>query len=156
MLVMVIGTALGFGFLDAYTVKRAMPRLLIAILFISLSWAICAFLVSFTNAIGRGVLGLVTQPFLKQGQTVADVNLSSLLNVGVAAGGSWVGLAVFGGMFALGLISFGIILSIALVVVVVLFLGFFLLTLRQVLILALILLAPLAILSWIFPNNDKG
>ena len=33
--------------------------------------------------------------------------------------------------------------------------GFFLLTLRQLLILVLVLFAPLAILSWIFPGNDK-
>ncbi len=157
MLVMVIGTALGFSFLDAYTVRRAMPRLLIAILFISLSWSITTFLVSFTNAIGQGVLGLVTQPFLQPPfQSVNDITLGSLLHVGTAATASWVGLAVFGGMFAVGLISLGVILSVALIVLIVLFLGFFLLTLRQILILALILLAPLAILSWIFPNNDKA
>lgn len=153
MLFMVIGTALNVSFLDAYTVRRAMPRFLIAILFISVSWYITAFLINLTNTIGTGILGLMTGPFGISPQTT----LSELISTGGAqrAGSEVIGMAIFGGLVVAGIVSFGIIMSYALVAALVLGIGFILLIIRQLLILTLVLFAPLAILSWIFPNNDK-
>ncbi len=149
MLVMVIATALGFSFVDAYTVKRAMPRFLLAVMFISISWYVTAFLLKLTNTVGEGVLGLMTQPF-----GLADKGLGALISPASGATVSYGGLLVFGGLFLANVANLGVILSFVFVAVVALFLGFIVLVVRQVLIFALILLAPLAILSWIFPNND--
>ncbi len=52
LLLMVIGTALGFKFLDAYTVKRALPRLFVAVIFIALSWDFCRILINMSNDVG--------------------------------------------------------------------------------------------------------
>lgn len=150
MLVMVIGTAIGFQGLDAYTVKRAMPRLIIAVIFISLSWYITVALVNITNAVGAGVYGLLTNPF-----GLADKSLSDMISAGSGAGIS--GLVIFGGLLAIGVgaISIGIVLSLAVSAALALFIGFAILVLRNVFIYAMILLAPVAILAWIFPNNDR-
>ncbi len=150
MLVMVIGTALGFSFLDAYTVKRAMPRFLIAILFISLSWYITAFLISLTNVVGHGILGLITQPF-----GVADQTLKDLINPGAAGVSTVATGAIIFGLFFTHTISLGIIFSLAFVAAIGLLIGFLVLVVRQILLIALVILAPLAILAWIFPNNDR-
>src|SRR5690606_11975330 len=58
VLVMVIGTALGFELVSAYTVKRALPRLIAAVLFIALSYEITKFLIDLTNTVGLGLGGL--------------------------------------------------------------------------------------------------
>src|SRR5690606_29838183 len=63
MLVMVIGTALGWEMFSAYTVKKALPRMVVATIFITLSWHITTFLIGFFNVIGAGILGLMTSPF---------------------------------------------------------------------------------------------
>lgn len=152
MLVMVTSTALGFDFISAYTLKKALPRLVAAIIFIALSGPITLFMVDLANVIGRGIGGLILQPFLGSGA----VTLSSLLTPTQGNGAS---AAVVGGGFVslivLGPGAVGIALSYAFVTFLALFAGFAVLALRQVLILVLALLAPLAILSWIFPGNDK-
>ena len=147
MLVMVFGTAIGFGGLDAYTVKRAMPRLLIAILFISLSWYITIFLVNFTNVIAQGLLGLITQPF-----GVANKSLIDFIRPSTGLGAT--GAVGVGALLLLGRVDLAIAFSAVGVAAIALFAAFLVLVIRQILILALIMLAPLAILSWIFPNNN--
>lgn len=150
MLVMVIGTAVGVNWLDAYTVRRAMPRFLIAIIFISISWYITGFLINLTNIVGTGILGLMTRSFGGPSSHLSDY-ISMQAGITTTLGS----LAIFGGLIATGSVTFMIILSYAFVALMILLIGFVLLTIRQLLILALVLFAPLAILSWIFPGNDK-
>lgn len=151
VLVMVISTALGFDFISAYTVKKALPRLIFAVMFIALSWEITSFLVVLTNDVGNGMAGLISAPF----GGANNITLSSIMHPDAAdsATGSVFLLAAAGAGAAVG--SIGILLSYAFVTVVALFIGFTLLAFRQMLIIALMLLAPLAILAWIFPGNDK-
>jgi hypothetical protein len=95
LLIMVIGTALGFQFLDAYTVKRALPRLFIAVIFIAISLPLLRILVSSINEIGQGVYGLISsvgsndgEPFTLQGlfdpNPVQDTGASILVIAGGA------------------------------------------------------------------------
>lgn len=158
VLVMVIGTALGFEFVSAYTVKRALPRLIVATIFIALSWTIVTFLVGFSNNIGAGVQGIMETPFRARfGASCQDnLNLACFFDVepgfedGILHGilflpeaaATIVGLIIF-------LILFGATILTSVVI------GFLVLLLRQMFILALMVLAPLAILAWIFPGNDK-
>ncbi len=162
MLVMVIGTALGFEIFSAYTIKRALPRMVIAVIFITLSWYIVTFLIGLSNVVGTGTLGIITAPFrsiqpaacqdgpltlsclfsapgYSDGVGGGDILQSILLLPQAAAG--IIGLVVF-------LILYGGMLIIAIGA------GFLVLLARQLFLLALILVAPLAILAWIFPGND--
>lgn len=151
MLVMVISTALGFSFVDAYTIKRAMPRLIIAIIAISVSFYLMSFLVQVTNSVGQGVLGLLTAPFGGPNASLASmVDAAGSVKLTAASG------AIFLALVATGVVSFMIILSFAFVTVLALLVGFVVLTLRQLLIIALVVIAPLAILLWIFPSTDRG
>ncbi|MDQ3094231.1 MAG: MFS transporter, partial [bacterium] len=158
-LVMVIGTMVGFSFIDAYTVKRSLPRLLAAVLFIALSWDICRIMVDVSNIAGQGMAGLM-------GGVVGEAGINSLQLDDIFSGAEGaltsyviaptglllgIGAAIFIGPVA----TIGIVLSFGLVAFVGLLIGFLLLGFRQVLLLALILVGPLAILSWIFPGNDK-
>ncbi|HSX27572.1 MAG TPA: hypothetical protein VLG25_02220 [Patescibacteria group bacterium] len=152
MLVMVIGTALGSGFFDAYTVKKALPRMVAAVIFISLSWYITVFLVQFFNVVGEGVLGLITAPFhtvvngvdkTVSTLTLADLYsgatpLQSIITASALAIGAGVAIFFFAGTTFLFVA-----------------LAFLVLFVRQLFVVALILASPLAILAWIFPGNDK-
>lgn len=144
MLVMVIGTALGFQFLDAYTVKRALPRLFAAVIFISVSYPICVFLIELFNSIGSGVIGLLTSPF---GDAVSTLSLADLFDGNI-----------FGNIFAVSGLLIGVPLMIWLfggTLLLFAAIAFLVLLIRQIFIIALILVAPLAILAWIFPGNDR-
>lgn len=166
MLVMVIGTALGFEVFSAYTIQKALPRMAIAVIFIALSWYICLFMVDLFNVMGAGIKGLITGPFsisndqapLKAALTNADVisqgsNTLESISSGITTGG----LAVVGTVAAwsAGALSIGVIMSTLATAALVLGGVFLLLVARQIILIALFLLAPLAILSWIFPGNDK-
>lgn len=172
MLVMVIGTALGFEVFSAYTVKKALPRMVIAVIFIALSWYVCVFMVNFTNVLGAGAKGLVTAPLKEEKGTESGDPpiLSAMKNAGIVAdsgtgddgtnGGNiavlGAGTLVAGGaLFATGMISIGIIMSTFATAALILGAIFLLLVFRQMLVIGLVLVAPLAILSWIFPGNDK-
>lgn len=147
MLVMVIGTAIGSNLVDAYTVKKALPRMVGAVIFISLSYYICVFFIDLFNVIGSGTKGLLTSAF---GHGVGALTLSSLYGTGTGTtlfqAITAIPLAI-GALFVLWLF-FGTILLFA-------GLAFLVLLLRQIFIVALLLVAPLAILAWIFPGNDK-
>lgn len=166
MLVMVIGTALGFEVFSAYTIKKALPRMVLAVVFISLSWYICLFLVDLFNVLGAGMKGLVTGPFsistdqapLKAALTKAGVVSQGSSGLeswgsGIATGG--LALVAVGAGFATGALSLGIIMSTLATAALVLGTIFLVLIARQIILIALFLLAPLAILAWIFPGNDK-
>lgn len=151
MMFMVIGTAIGVGPFDAYTVKKSLPRMLIAAIFIVLSLPITQFGVELSNAVGQGIGNLILSASPNKIESIGQIiNESGKDDTfgGLVAGGV-TGAALFGGL------TIGIIGSFALVTALALLLGFVILVMRQVLVLLLVVIAPLAILVWIFPGNDK-
>lgn len=144
MLIMIISTAMGFDFVSAYTLKKAMPRLLVAVIFIALSYPICTFLIQLSNEVGFGTLGIITSPF---GDGARDVTLSTLFNGGFMTN-----------ILAAGPIALGLLVALIFffpTILLFILIAFLMLLTRQIIIVALLLVAPLAILAWIFPGNDK-
>lgn len=157
MLVMVIGTALNFQIFDAYTVKRALPRLFAAVIFITLSFNICVLMIDVVNTIGNGVAGIIAQPWGGLGELqLTDVFSGSAEGDGNALETS-ASIVVLGGLafYALsGVTVVGLLISIGLAFLSVLII-FAILALREVVIVFLVIMAPIAIVAWIFPGNDK-
>lgn len=151
MLVMVISTALGIGALDAYTVKKAFPRMVASVVFITLSWYICIFLIDISNVVGKGVLGLMTSPFGDQASSLSSLFTATPGGGAVQLGG---GLVFAGAAFLIPGAT-GIILSWIGTGLLVMSIAFLVLVARQMFVIVLVLFAPVAILSWIFPGNDK-
>jgi hypothetical protein len=151
MLLMVISTALGVSFLDAYTVKKAMPRMIMSVLFMILSWYICIFLIDLSNIVGSGTLGLMTSPFGDKATSLTQLFTPSAGGAALQIGGIAIGAVAVG--FGVGV--FGIVLSWLGTGLLIMAIAFLVLIARQMVIVVLILFAPLAILSWIFPNNNK-
>lgn len=143
-LVMIISQALGFEIVDAYTVKKVLPRLLIAAIGISLSWQLLQFLVTLSNVLGIGVRALIYSPFRESGIDTSDILSGGASAItAIFAAGSFVALG------ALGLLSF--VATAALAVII----AFFVLIIRNVLVIFLIIAAPVAIAAYILPNTEK-
>src|SRR5208282_1078506 len=62
LLVIVFSETIGGGLLDAYTVKKVLPRLLAAAILINLSIYIVALLVDITNVVGGSIGQVITAP----------------------------------------------------------------------------------------------
>lgn len=151
MMFMVIGTALNFGPFDPYTVKKALPRMFVAVIFIVLSLPVTQFGIQLSNAVGQGLGNIIISASPDDVRYLSDIFEE-------AGGGSqeslgWITIVAGIGGWAIG--AAGALISFGLVTIVGLLIGFCTLVLRQVLLILLVVIAPLAILAWIFPGNDK-
>lgn len=141
-LIMVISQAAGAELLDAYAIRKILPRLLIAGVAITLSWQIMEFLIQVTNTVGYGVRDIIYYPFN---------NFGGLTISGI--GSTLVGLLVGGGaIMALGAPG---LLLLALTAILGAIVAFITLILRKLVIIFLLMLAPLAIACYILPNTQK-
>ena len=140
----------GFQAFAAYDIRKILPRLVIGIIGIQLSWYLVAFTVDLFNILGAGVRGLVLAPV--EGLSLnGDFELNSAWDelsliigiTGVAVGLYWVG----GILMGLPLILFPIILG--------LILAFITILARNVLIILLIVASPVAFVAWILPNTSS-
>lgn len=141
-LMIILSQASGFEIVDAYTVRKAMPRLIIAAIAISLSWQLLEFLVYMSNVIGVSIKWLLLKPFANMPD---NANLS---------GGGDVAVSL---LAALGLRSLGIfgVLSFIATAAIAVFVAFIVLILRQIVVILLIILSPIAMVSSILPNTQK-
>lgn len=142
-LVMVISQAIGTGPFDAYTIKKVMPRIVFAVIFISLSFEILKFLVEFSNIAGLGVRSLIEGAF----------NLSGSGQVSFSNGALAIGNgAIVGVGLSLGFMG---ILSLMATALLGVLLAFLVLAARQMVIIMLVIVAPIAIACYILPNTEK-
>lgn len=153
-LIILISQALGMEVLDAYTIRKTLPRLLIAAIGITLSWPLMQFFVGFTNDLGFGVRALIYAPFSHLSNSI-DLNFShGVLNQlfgGLAAGGAVV--AAVPAWIAGG--GLGVVLSYFATAALAVFIAIIVLILRQIVVTFLIILAPIAIVAYILPHTER-
>ena len=156
MIIIIYAQATGSTFLDAYSARKALPRLVAAVILIQLSWIALKFAVDLTNDLGQGIQTLLYAPF----GGADNMTLDSLF--GKQAGDintSKEQFAFFSVIAATGVVAIANIpglIAMAILVVLALFVAFFVLILRKVLIILLVILAPLALIAWILSANDKS
>ncbi|HSX34593.1 MAG TPA: hypothetical protein VLF62_03030 [Candidatus Saccharimonadales bacterium] len=147
-LVMIASQILGFDFVDAYTLRKMLPRLIIASILIAVSWNGMDFLFNLSNDAADAVRAIISAPFhginVTIGNTVSnDISLAliipTLLSVGAVAGVATLALLGLGGIAAL-------IGS----VVLAIFSAWVLLIARDVIADMLIIMSPVAIIFWAF------
>lgn len=151
LLVMVLSTTIGVSFFDAYTVKKLFPRLVAGIILMQLSWAFMTFGIGLINTIGDGLFGLMLLPF--GGPEATD--LPSII-VGNGSQGLFNTLVVVGLGGAGVFLGFFGLLSLAFTTFLAVLIGFFVLVIRNLVIVLCLVLAPLAIVAWITPGSTKG
>lgn len=149
-LLAIIGQGLaGFEVFSAYEIKKIVPRLVVGVIMVQLSWYFVGFMVDVFNILGAGIRGIILAP-VDGIQFTLNLDLEGNWNeiastIGII-GGVGVGLWVGGVVMGLPLILFPIIFG--------LILAFLTILLRRVLLMLLIITSPVAMLAWILPTTD--
>ena len=182
LLFAVFGQTIGGGIVDAYTIKKIMPRILVAAILINLSIYIVALIIDLGNVLGRGIGQIITAPITANGgEAIFNFQLGGLTTT-ILGGGIIIALigsapafltglgnaadlvtpaaGSSGGQAALAVASGAkTLLIMALVVllpVILVVLAIFLtLIFRQAIIVLLALVSPVALAMWAIPGADK-
>ncbi len=148
-LIMVVSQVAGLEIMSAYTVRKVLPRLLFAVVFIASSWAVLGLLISLSNDLGTGIRSLFYGPFIRKGANSLSFGTALLLQffgfTGLAAGVAY-GIVAFGWI---GLFLFAITAVLGALV------AFAVIVFRELLVTVLVVMAPLAIAASILPNTQK-
>lgn len=142
---MVVSEATGLGFFDAYAIRKLLPRLLIAAIIIALSWWLLKFMVQFFNNISVWLGGALAYPFTAGDNPILDKESSPWSIVGNYA-------VIIGAILALG--PWGILSYVGTVFLAMLA-ALVTLTIRKILMVLAIVMAPLFIAFYIAPNTQK-
>lgn len=157
LLVVIYSQLTGLG-VQNYGIKRILPRLIISVVLVNLSFLICALAVDVSNVIGdslRGTIATIGEQVLEHaeaGEAIQNFHLSEFLAV-VLAGGTIAGFtisAIGGGGYLFFMLL--VVLVGALVAVIS---GLITIAARQALIALLIMVSPLAFVAYLLPNTEK-
>lgn len=162
MLVMVISQAVGGGVFEPYTVKKLLPKLVVAIIAMQLSWVICIWLIGLANDAGQGIAQLLAAPFGGQ----AELTLPNLLHRLSVFWGSSAGILSTGAlgigvvssfMFGAAILSYGwpIVVLAGFAVFMSVIVALATLLFRNALIVLLVIMSPLAFLALVLPGTNK-
>ena len=156
MLIAIFAQATSIGPVDAYTLRKLLPRLVAAVILIQISFYLFSWVVNVVDDLGEGLDTLLNSIFTSS----SGVNLNDLdellarakVGVATATGANWVAII---GIIALGIASLPVLLLMLFGAAIAIFIAFAVLIFRKVLIIALLLIAPVALLLWILPNTER-
>lgn len=158
LLVVVFGESIGGGLIDAYTVRKILPRLLIGAILINISIYIVAFAIDVTNVVGAGLGNLIQSPFPADAKQL-NFNNQSILSGGGAANYIKGDIAIVGSFVALGaavaLFEWTLLAVILVPTILAFFITVIVLMLRSGLIMLLVYTAPVAFALWCLPNTEQ-
>ncbi len=154
-LIVIISQAAGNGIIDAYTFKKMLPRIVIAVVAIQISWDITRWLIIAANDVGSGVAQLLAAAVGTSGGNLDLGSLLNRLNPAWAAGFQLtiVGLLVALLTFAAAFLPLIAMLAFTLVIAVIV--AFASLMFRNVLIIACVIFVPIAIIAWVLPGTER-
>lgn len=152
-LVVIYSQITGAG-ISNYGLKRMLPRIIIAAILVNISFWLCALAVDLSNIIGASMRGLI------EGVGGKNLGSVSITNSAGATGSGWVGIV--GGILSATLIGTAALyvglaallpalISALLVILTVLLV----LTLRQALVILLVVVSPLAFVAYLLPNTNE-
>ena len=158
LLIIVISEAVGGSVVDAYTVRKTLPRLLVAAILINLSIYIVAFAVDVTNIVGRGIEALIEAPFrgVKDGFQLSFGSGGPQLLAGGATGAIMTGVwaAVASGSALASVMQ--LFLFFVLIPTVIAFMGIVAtILIRTGLIVLLTVVSPVAFALYCLPNTEQ-
>ncbi len=161
LLFVIFSQVTGIG-IDNYGIKKTLPKLITAAILVNLSFYICQLLVDVSNIAGSGVYELIN------GINIDVTNASALSGIGYATSIIFTILASLGGLTIAGIVAGGAgalwtMISGALLAVVPVLIGalvsvlflFFLLAMRQTIVVLLVAISPLAFVCYTLPNTKN-
>lgn len=131
-----------------YGIKKLLPKLIISAVLVNISYWICALAVDISNFLGYAISGMfatIGKPIMGETPTT------------VTSGNSWTALAagVLVAGAAVAFLQLSMLLPLLIGAVLVIVVVVIILTLRQGLIVMLIVISPLAFVAYLLPNTSK-
>jgi len=140
-IVMVVAQAVGSSVIDAYTVRKIAPRLIAYAIIMTLSWWLLKWLYQFFDNLTVWIASIISAPF-------SDLKAAPLDGTAMFSSA----LVVF---TAIAAINPPIVFTYVLTFLAAVFIAWLILALRQMLLIFLLLIAPLAIAAFILPGTKK-
>lgn len=150
-LLIIFSQLTSFG-MNNYGIKKMLPRLIVAAILVNVSFWVCALAVDISNILGSSLNSL----FNGMGAGLPDGENKSA----IATGEGWVGitgLVLAGTIVGAGFLyaTLSALLPALLAALVAIVAVFLVLTLRQALIVLLIVISPLAFVAYLLPNTES-
>lgn len=145
----VIYAAATGGALSSYDIKRLLPKILIGSVAVQLSFFICLQLIDIFNALGNGIVDIMMAPLEGTGTGIDRIfsnNANTSSNLSGLSGQLTAAVSVL--ILVLLLIAF-VFAAIGIIKLIVVFL------LRNMALIVLTTLSPLAFVAWIMPNTES-
>lgn len=149
--------------LDAYTIRKAIPRILLAVIAINLSIYLCVAAIDISVVVGHGLNQLLVGSFVDDNsfksvgiEANATNNIAGVLATGTTMGALFIG--IYGSITAVGasVISvLGLLLPLIITVALIVLAVLFTLIIRQALLIFLTVISPLAFVCYILPGTEK-
>lgn len=140
--------------LDSYTVKKLLPKLVMAAILVQFSFVLSRAAIDISNIAGVGVAQII--PAVGKSQSNAGAEIVGITE-GIALVGGGVGGAVLG-VYLAPEIAIGVIITVLLLIIsglAAIFVVFFTLTVRLIAIQLFVIVAPIAFALWVLPNTEK-
>lgn len=157
LLIVIYSQLTGLG-LSNYGIKRVLPRLIIAIILVNLSFIICLIAVDLSNILGaslRSFFGSIETTALAESTVEAgSISFGSILTwltVGGSLAAGTVALAATNGLSSI----FWMALVAVFGAVVAVITGLITIAARQALVALLIMISPLAFVAYLLPNTER-
>lgn len=153
ILIIVFSQATSLG-LSSYGVKKLLPRVIAAAILVNISFFLCQIAVDISNIVGVSIHSLFESFYSDNDVDIDAISFSSLITGILAGGALWgVGAVTFGSYgIAAAMASILPFLVTALFAVIT---ALVVLIARQVIIILLVALSPLAFVALILPNTQK-
>lgn len=152
-MIVVFSQATSVG-LSKYGIKKLLPRILAAAILVNISFFLCQIALDISNIVGVGITDLVGSMRSSVKLDVDVLSWDTVIGVALAGGGAYAGIGLITGAYATTgalamILPFLVTALFAIVTAIAILIA------RQVIIILLIALAPLAFVALILPNTQK-
>lgn len=151
-LIMVVSQVLGFDWVDAYTIRKMLPKLLLAVFFIAISWRAAEFVLTAANAAGAAGEAIIKAPFANIDAGIGT-GPDNVTMGAIAAAFMLVGVGIGAAVLALG--GWGVIGSLIATGGLIVLQAWFLLTARNGAAPLLAIMWPVFIVFWLWGPFKK-
>jgi hypothetical protein len=156
-LVLIFAGSIPFLNLDSYTIKKTLPKFILAVILTQFSLQICSIIVDFFNLLGLAIPNVlfgISQGAQNAALTAEGVGTVSKVASGV--GGTVVaGGIIAGGAAAASSIGWILILLIAIAALIAAIVAIVYLLIRYFVLFTLVIISPIAFVSWVLPGTEK-